>query len=179
MAASHNEAEAFTLIRSKLQRPRLPGDLIPWRRLLDRLHASSDRKLTLMSAMAGTGKTKLLALAELILYAPAQDAIDALADRGTDTRFIAEIARSMEGESSALFVLAREDSMHDAGETRSVLALFRGRIHQTSLSPEIEVHLSVRWPLCPGPAWKGGGDQRRSRRDNDRIKQKNHKSFKR
>jgi hypothetical protein len=51
----------------------------------------------------------------------------------------------MEGESSALFVLAREDSVHDAGETRSALALFRGRIHQTSLPPEVEAYLQARW----------------------------------
>jgi LuxR family maltose regulon positive regulatory protein len=55
-----SEAKAITLIRTKLQRPRLPGDLIPRRRLLDRLHAGSDRKLTLISAMAGSGKTTLL-----------------------------------------------------------------------------------------------------------------------
>ena len=55
------EPDALPLIRTKLQRPRLPGDLIPRRRLLDRLHAGSERKLTLISAMAGTGKTTLLA----------------------------------------------------------------------------------------------------------------------
>ena len=53
--------DALPLIRTKLQRPRLPGDLIPRQRLLDRLHAGSDRKLTLISAMAGAGKTTLLA----------------------------------------------------------------------------------------------------------------------
>ena len=53
--------DTLLIIRTKLQRPRLPGDLIPRRRLLDRLHAGSDRKLTLISAMAGTGKTTLLA----------------------------------------------------------------------------------------------------------------------
>jgi len=51
----------FTLIHTKFQRPRLPGDLIPRRRLLDRLHAGLDRKLTLISAQAGAGKTTLLA----------------------------------------------------------------------------------------------------------------------
>jgi LuxR family maltose regulon positive regulatory protein len=61
MATSNNETDALTLIRTKLQRPRLPGDLVPRRRLLDRLKAGSDRKLTLVSAMAGTGKTTLLA----------------------------------------------------------------------------------------------------------------------
>jgi hypothetical protein len=50
----------------------------------------------------------------------------------------------MEGESSALFVLAYEDGVHDAGETRSTLALFRGRLHQTSLSLEVEAYLSER-----------------------------------
>jgi ATP/maltotriose-dependent transcriptional regulator MalT len=61
MTASGTESEGFTLIRTKLQEPRLPGDLIPRQRLLDRLHAGSDRKLTLISAMAGTGKTTLMA----------------------------------------------------------------------------------------------------------------------
>jgi uncharacterized membrane protein len=86
----------------------------------------------------------LLALADLVLCTPDQDAIDALAARGMDGRFFSEIARSLKGESSALFVLARENSVHDAGETRSTLALFKGRIHQTSLPPEVEAYLSER-----------------------------------
>jgi ATP/maltotriose-dependent transcriptional regulator MalT len=55
------EIDTFPLIRTKMQRPRLPGDLIPRRRLLDRLHAGSDRKLTLISAQAAAGKTTHLA----------------------------------------------------------------------------------------------------------------------
>jgi LuxR family maltose regulon positive regulatory protein len=55
------ETSALTLIRTKLQRPQLPGDLVPRRQLVDRLCAGSSRKLTLISAMAGTGKTTLLA----------------------------------------------------------------------------------------------------------------------
>jgi uncharacterized membrane protein len=92
-----------------------------------------------------TDTQMLLALAELILRAPAQDATAAIMDGGMDRRFISEVARSMEGESSALFVLAREDGIHDAGETRSALALFRGRLHQTSLPPEVEACLSEGW----------------------------------
>ena len=84
----------------------------------------------------------LLVLAELILRAPAPDASDAFIDRGLDGRFVSEIVKNMEGESSALFVLARENSVSDAGETHSTLALFRGRIHQTSLSSELETDLS-------------------------------------
>jgi uncharacterized membrane protein len=84
----------------------------------------------------------LWALVELILRAPAPDAIDALTDRGMDRRFVSEIVRNMEGESSALFVLARENSIHDASETRSALALFKGRLHQTGLPSEVEAYLS-------------------------------------
>lgn len=49
------------LIRTKVQRPPLPGDLVLRQRLVDRLHAGLGRKLTLLSAMAGTGKTTLMA----------------------------------------------------------------------------------------------------------------------
>jgi ATP/maltotriose-dependent transcriptional regulator MalT len=41
--------------------PGFPGDLIPRRRLLDRLHAGSSRTLMLISAQAGAGVTTLLA----------------------------------------------------------------------------------------------------------------------
>ena len=83
----------------------------------------------------------LLSLADLILCAPAKAAIEAITDRGMDSRFVSEIARSMEDESSALFLLTRENSIQDAGETRSTLALFKGKIHQTSLPPEAEAFL--------------------------------------
>jgi LuxR family maltose regulon positive regulatory protein len=55
------ETSALTLIRTKMQPPRLPADLVRRRRLLDRLQAGLDRKLTLISAQAGAGKTTLLA----------------------------------------------------------------------------------------------------------------------
>ena len=54
------ETSALTLIRTKLQPPRLPADLVRRRRLMDRLQAGLDRKLTLISAQAGAGKTTLL-----------------------------------------------------------------------------------------------------------------------
>jgi LuxR family maltose regulon positive regulatory protein len=61
MGSDTHTPELPILIRTKLQHPRLPEDLVPRPRLLDRLHAGSDRKLTLISAMAGAGKTTLLA----------------------------------------------------------------------------------------------------------------------
>ena len=54
-------ADAIPLIRTKLQRPQLPGDLIPRRRLLGRLHAGLTWRLTVISAMAGMGKIPLTA----------------------------------------------------------------------------------------------------------------------
>jgi uncharacterized membrane protein len=85
----------------------------------------------------------LLVIANLILCAPTQDAIEAITERGIDGGFVAEVARRMEDESSALLLLTREDSIHDAGETRRTLALFNGRIHQTSLPLEVEAYLSL------------------------------------
>ena len=87
----------------------------------------------------------LLALTELILRAPGPEAVRALTDRGMDGRFVSEILRNMEDESSALFVLARENSVHDAGETRNTLALFRGRLHQSSVPSEVETYLLEGW----------------------------------
>ena len=55
------ETSALTLIRTKMQPPRLPADLVHRRRLVDSLQAGLDRKLTLISAQAGAGKTTLLA----------------------------------------------------------------------------------------------------------------------
>jgi LuxR family maltose regulon positive regulatory protein len=53
--------DTLPLIRTKLYRPRIPGELVPRPRLLERLNRSLDRKLTLVSAPAGFGKTTLLA----------------------------------------------------------------------------------------------------------------------
>ena len=56
-----SELNRQLIIRTKLQRPRLPEDLIPRPRLLARLQRGLDRKLTLISAQAGAGKSTLLA----------------------------------------------------------------------------------------------------------------------
>jgi LuxR family maltose regulon positive regulatory protein len=55
------QTDTFPLIRTKLQRPRLPGDLVRRARLTEQMQRAHHRKLTLISAMAGTGKTTLLA----------------------------------------------------------------------------------------------------------------------
>jgi LuxR family maltose regulon positive regulatory protein len=55
------EIHALPLIRTKLERPRLPRDLIERPHLLERLKRARNRKLTLISAAAGYGKTTLAA----------------------------------------------------------------------------------------------------------------------
>ncbi len=50
-----------SLIRTKLYRPRTSSDLIPRARLIERLNAGLSGKVTLISALAGFGKTTLLA----------------------------------------------------------------------------------------------------------------------
>jgi LuxR family maltose regulon positive regulatory protein len=52
--------ESITLIRTKLNRPRLVGDLVSRPRLMTRLGCDPQRKLTLVSAPAGYGKTTSL-----------------------------------------------------------------------------------------------------------------------
>jgi LuxR family maltose regulon positive regulatory protein len=52
--------ESTTLIRTKLNRPRPGGDLVPRPRLVVSLECNPRRKLTLVSAPAGYGKTTLL-----------------------------------------------------------------------------------------------------------------------
>ena len=51
---------ALPLLRTKLQRPRLAPNLVPRPGLVERLNAGLDRRLTLVSAPAGFGKTTLL-----------------------------------------------------------------------------------------------------------------------
>jgi LuxR family maltose regulon positive regulatory protein len=58
--SSTQREESSTLIRTKLNRPRPGGDLVPRLRLLTRLECHPQRKLTLVSAPAGYGKTTLL-----------------------------------------------------------------------------------------------------------------------
>jgi LuxR family maltose regulon positive regulatory protein len=54
------ETDKLPLIRTKLHRPRVSNDLVLRPRLADRLNQGLDRKLTLVSAPAGFGKTTLL-----------------------------------------------------------------------------------------------------------------------
>ena len=51
---------AMTLLKTKLYIPPTRRELVPRSRLVERLEAGLDRRLTLISAPAGFGKTTLL-----------------------------------------------------------------------------------------------------------------------
>ena len=55
------EGDTLPLVRTKLYRPRITGDLVPRRRLLRRLNHRRNRPLILVVAPAGYGKTTLVA----------------------------------------------------------------------------------------------------------------------
>ena len=60
LGSAEHTPELPTLICTKLQRPRLPGDLNHCQRLPDRLDAGLERNLTLISAPAGFRNTTLI-----------------------------------------------------------------------------------------------------------------------
>ena len=55
-----NETNAFPLIRTKLYRPQVTGNLVARPRLLEHLHGHRRRPLAVVSAPAGYGKTTLV-----------------------------------------------------------------------------------------------------------------------
>jgi LuxR family maltose regulon positive regulatory protein len=61
MDSAMQPGETSTLIRTKLNMPQVSGDLVERPRLIERLSQSPSRKLTLISAPAGYGKTTLAA----------------------------------------------------------------------------------------------------------------------
>lgn len=58
-----------------------------------------------------------------------------------DERFLEPVLLALCESSSAILFFVGSDSLSDAGELLSVLALFRGTIHQTTLSPKDEASL--------------------------------------
>jgi len=59
MSSSNTDTKTSTLIRTKLNIPRTSGELVERPRLLDQLNQRLNRKVTLISAPAGFGKTTL------------------------------------------------------------------------------------------------------------------------
>jgi uncharacterized membrane protein len=64
-----------------------------------------------------------------------------LARQGFDDKFGQVIATSMGNNSSAIFFLIRRDSRSDRDEVLNVLGLFKGKVHHTTITPEIDRYL--------------------------------------
>ena len=60
MRSAQPKAAPISLLLTKLHRPRITEDLVPRAQLLDRLNRRRQRRLTLVSASAGYGKTTLI-----------------------------------------------------------------------------------------------------------------------
>ena len=78
--------------------------------------------------------TLIFPIGGLVLGALAGAGIGALANLGIDKKFIKEVEASLEPNSSALFLIVRDNPNAAIG----TLSQFKGKIYQTSLSDEDE-----------------------------------------
>ena len=99
------------------------------------------REEVLSSERSGEDRVLLKSFARLLWGAGAEGAAEAQAGRGIDDYFVRETVRALEENASAVLILARPGGVHDADETLRALALFRGKICRTTLSPEAEAYL--------------------------------------
>jgi uncharacterized membrane protein len=79
-------------------------------------------------------------LADLVFLLPGR-AMPASARGKLDEEFVVEVRSALRNNGSALLFFTHPDSLGDTGEVLNALALFRGRIHQTTLTPQSEALL--------------------------------------
>jgi uncharacterized membrane protein len=65
-----------------------------------------------------------------------------LTRRGFDEKFVRMIEQVVGNNTSAIVFLVRGDGRSDRDEVLKVLALFKGKVHHTTLSPEVERYLA-------------------------------------
>ena len=99
------------------------------------------REEVLSSGRSGEDRVLLKSFARLLWGAGAEGAADARVCKGMDEHFVRETVKAMKDNGSAVLILARPGDVHDADETINVLALFRGKICRTTLTPEAEAFL--------------------------------------
>jgi LuxR family maltose regulon positive regulatory protein len=77
------DGDSFTLIKTKLKRPRANGDLLARPHLINSLNEGLNRKLTLISAPAGFGKTTLAVqwLSQLPADRPSSESVSLVVPR--------------------------------------------------------------------------------------------------
>jgi uncharacterized membrane protein len=70
------------------------------------------------------------------------DARKILSRQGLDDKFVHMIEQSVGNNASAIMFLVRRDDRIDCNEILNVLGLFKGKVHQTTISPEVEDYLA-------------------------------------
>lgn len=77
-------------------------------------------------------------IADLLFGAAADERMATWGKVGLDEQFVESVVRAMETDKSALLALVRYDDIADRDELLRILALFKGRVHQTTMSPKAE-----------------------------------------
>jgi len=98
--------------------------------------ATYHRKRKLPPEPGATYGDVLSLITNLIFVDPTKVTLSTMARVGLDERFLEKVGRMMRNNSSALLFLVAYNSVSDASELLSTLALFKGKIHQTTLPSE-------------------------------------------
>lgn len=80
----------------------------------------------------------LFPIAGIVLGALAGGGIGALMGKGVDKKFVKDVEASMQPNTSALFLIVRDD---DPGPTIAALSQYKGKIYHTSLPEDVEKEL--------------------------------------
>jgi hypothetical protein len=86
-------------------------------------------------------RTGLAELIAQIVFPCSERVVPAEARARLDDQFMEPVADALCENGSALLFFVQSDSLTDAGELLDALALYRGTIHQTTLSPQDEAVL--------------------------------------
>ena len=89
-------------------------------------------------SQASTGVAGLLAD---LIFRFSEGVVPEAATAGLDDDFLATVRSALRNNGSALLFFVHPDSLTDTGELLNALALFRGTIHQTTVSPQDEALL--------------------------------------
>ena len=85
-----------------------------------------------------TASTGLAALLGALLLRFPLEVVPVEVKKHVDDEFLRTVGAALQNSGSALLFFLHPDSLSDSGELLSALALFRGRIYQTTLLPRIE-----------------------------------------
>lgn len=100
--------------------------------------AKLDHEWEMGDGWQGNDLNLLNKIARMTCNLPPEKVLHALAKAGLETRFLENIAGALGNDSSALLFLVRPDGVPDADELLGALALFKGKLHRTTLSPQVE-----------------------------------------